>query len=143
MRKDLGIRTYTYYIKTNHLCAQEETATSDDQEEVACTENSPNYNKDVEVVPLNVTLEQINLLYKCKWCYTIFRTINTLNLHKCEYYADAGEETMECDTEETKIITIDNIHPVYENLISEADIHVEPPEDTENKARNTWHNDED
>ena len=57
---------YLLHIKTNHLCAQEETATSADQEEVACTENSPNYNKDVEVVPLNVTLEQINLLYKYK-----------------------------------------------------------------------------
>ena len=78
---------YLLHIKTNNLCAQEDMATTNDQEEVACTENPPSYNKDVEVVPLNVTLEQINLLYKCKQFYTIFRTINTLNLHRCECYA--------------------------------------------------------
>ena len=57
---------YLLHIKTKHLCAQEETATTDNQEEVTCTENPPNYNKDVEVIPLNLTLEQINLLYQCK-----------------------------------------------------------------------------
>ena len=72
---------------------------------------------------------------ECKQCYTIFRTINTLNLHKCECYTEADEETVERDMEETKVITIDNIQPVYVDLISEMDIHAKHSEDIRKRSR--------
>ena len=36
---------------------------------------------------------------------------------------------MEHNTEETKVITIDNIQPVYIDLVSETDINIEQSED--------------
>ena len=99
--------------------------------------------KDVEIISLDVSLKDVNLLYECKRCYIIFQTIDTLKLHNFDCYAEAYNGTTEHNLEGAEVITIDGIQPVYVNLISEADIHIEPPEDTEYKAGNTRDNDGD
>ena len=74
---------YLLHIKTSHLCIQEETILTDTEnwEEAVHTKNLPKCDKDLEVVSLDVSLEDVNLLYECKLCYTKFRSIDTLKLH--------------------------------------------------------------
>ena len=44
---------------------------------------------------LNVSLEDVNLLYESKRCYTIFQSIDTLKLHNCDRYTEACKGTTE------------------------------------------------
>ena len=65
---------YLLHIETSNLCIQEETILieTENSEEAVHAGNSPALGKDVEVVSLDVSLNDVNLLYKCKKCSTIF-----------------------------------------------------------------------